>query len=114
MGNLFYIQDYIIAFSYVSSFEASASKAIVDLGADLSFVIVLEKNNRFRISARAAEPLFTNTSFHLGRFLAAIGLIFEGSGGGHDGAAGCYGFVKTEDYMQEISYFRKIERIFSK
>ena len=63
----------------------------------------MEKKNHFRLSARATESLFSNTTFHLGEFLTQIGPLFNGSGGGHDGAAGCYGFAQTSDYVTEIS-----------
>lgn len=102
MGEIRYVGEYMVAISHVSSYEASASKALVDLGADIGFVIVREKAKRFRMSARAAESLYAEHKLHLGDFLSKFGPIFGGSGGGHDGAAGCYGFIKTEEYLNEI------------
>jgi nanoRNase/pAp phosphatase (c-di-AMP/oligoRNAs hydrolase) len=35
--------------------------------------------------------------------MALIARNFKGAGGGHDGAAGCYGFFESEDYLGEIT-----------
>jgi len=97
-----YIQDYIVVFSHVSSYEASACKALIDLGADLSVIIsYVPKTNEFRISSRAKGRLIRNTSLHLGEIMKIIGEKFNGSGGGHDGAAGSYGIINNEnkDFM---------------
>ncbi|WP_371806654.1 bifunctional oligoribonuclease/PAP phosphatase NrnA [Candidatus Lokiarchaeum ossiferum] len=91
------IKDYVIAFSHVSSYEASACKALIELGYDVSFVISYEKNkNGFRISSRAKEQIIKHEGLHLGKLLTEIGSEFNGSGGGHDGAAGCYGILAKE------------------
>ena len=91
------VKDYVIAFSHVSSYEASACKALIELGYDVSFVISYDKNkNGFRISSRAKEQIIKQDGLHLGKLLAEVGTHFKGSGGGHDGAAGCYGLLAKE------------------
>ncbi len=100
-----YIQNYIVVFSHVSSYEASACKALIDLGADASFIIsYVPKTHEFRISSRARGKLIRETSFHLGEIMKIIGEKYNGSGGGHDGAAGAYGILNNEnkDYMSEL------------
>ena len=100
-----YIQNYIVVFSHVSSYEASACKALIDLGADASFIIsFVPKTHEFRISSRAKGKLIRETSFHLGEIMKIIGEKYHGSGGGHDGAAGAYGIINNEnkDYMGEL------------
>jgi len=102
---IYYILDYLIVFSHVSSYEASACKALIDLGADASFIIsFVPKTHEFRISSRARKKLIRETSIHLGEIMKVIGEKFNGSGGGHDGAAGSYGLINSEikDYMGEL------------
>jgi nanoRNase/pAp phosphatase (c-di-AMP/oligoRNAs hydrolase) len=102
---IYYIHDYIVVFSHVSSYEASACKALIDLGADVSFIIsYVPKSHEFRISSRARGKLIRETSFHLGEIMKIIGEKYNGSGGGHDGAAGSYGIINNEskDYMSEL------------
>ncbi|QEE14461.1 bifunctional oligoribonuclease/PAP phosphatase NrnA [Promethearchaeum syntrophicum] len=102
---IYYVHDYIIVFSHVSSYEASACKALIDLGADVSFIIsYVPKTHEFRISSRARGNLIRETSLHLGEIMKIIGEKFNGSGGGHDGAAGSYGILNNEnkDYMTEL------------
>lgn len=92
ISNLHYVNQFVVAISHVSSYEASACKALLELGADLSLIIAFErKKNRFRMSGRAREDIIQQYSFHLGAFMSQFGKQFQGSGGGHDGAAGCYG-----------------------
>jgi len=100
-----YIRDYLIVFSHVSSYEASACKALLDLGADASFIIsFVPKTHEFRISSRARKKLIRETSFNLGEIMKVLGEKYNGSGGGHDGAAGAYGIINNEnkDYMSEL------------
>ena len=100
-----YINDYIVVFSHVSSYEASACKALIDLGADVSFILsYVPKTHEFRISSRAKSKIIRETSLHLGEILKIIGEKYNGSGGGHDGAAGAYGIITNDDkdYMSEL------------
>ncbi len=101
---IYYVHDYIVLFSHVSSYEASACKALIDLGADVSFIIsFVPKTNEFRISSRARGKLIRETSLHLGEIMKIIGEKYNGSGGGHNGAAGSYGLINNEkDYMKEL------------
>ncbi|MHA1408979.1 MAG: DHH family phosphoesterase [Candidatus Odinarchaeia archaeon] len=93
---------WILAISYVSSFEASASRALVDLGADIAVVIGTERD-KLRISARSTNQFYDATSFHLGKDLMEnIGPIIKGKGGGHSTAAGCNGTGSVEDVVKKI------------
>ncbi len=100
-----YIHDYIVVFSHVSSYEASVCKALIDLGADVSFILsYVPKTHEFRISSRAKSKIIRETSLHLGEIMKIIGEKYNGSGGGHDGAAGAYGIITNDDkdYMSEL------------
>ncbi|MHA1521199.1 MAG: DHH family phosphoesterase [Promethearchaeota archaeon] len=100
---LHYIQEIVVAISHVSSFEASACKALLDLGADLSFVIAFErKQMKFRLSSRAREEVLQKYQFHLGEFMQQFGKQCGGAGGGHGGAAGCYGNLPNLELKKPI------------
>ena len=81
---------YLIATSKVSSFEGSVARALLSLGADVSFVGAA-KNGEVRISARAKNEL-TRKGLHLGRdILPSISQLIGGDAGGHAAAAGANG-----------------------
>jgi len=106
---LYFIHDFIFAVSHVSSYEASASKGLLDLGIDASFVIAFDKKTtHFRMSSRAKERILKNTPLHLGEFMKTIGDHFQGSGGGHSGAAGCYGHIEIESEKKDPEIWMKI------
>ena len=104
MTELHYVQQIVVAISHVSSFEASACKALIDLGADISFIVAFErKQMKFRMSSRARENIIQNYQFHLGEFMQQFGKLYDGSGGGHDGAAGCYGILQPIELQNSSS-----------
>ncbi len=101
---------YIVAQSNGSAFEASVSRAILNLGADVVFV-GSQRKGEFRISARAKYPLVKN-GFNLAQLLSELGSETMSDGGGHAGAAGVSGtgdadamlhmaVEKTKEWLRE-------------
>lgn len=89
--------DYIIAFSEVSSFEASVCNSLILLGADIAFVGA-QRKNEVRLSARAKEaPILSG--LNLGRFLSGVASKFNCEGGGHEGAAGLNGLGSIQEIL---------------
>lgn len=85
------VGGWIIALSNVSSFQASAARAIVALGADLA-VVGGEKKGELRISLRCSNEFCEGTGVHLGRDVAIpLGKFVGGMGSGHALAAGVNG-----------------------
>ncbi|MEM3608154.1 MAG: DHH family phosphoesterase [Candidatus Bathyarchaeia archaeon] len=85
---IYRIKDWIVAVSNLSSHQASGARALIGLGADLAAVMG-GKKGIFRVNLRATESFVESTGIHLGRDLAGdLGVVFDGSGGGHDSAAG--------------------------
>ncbi|MCD6414401.1 MAG: DHH family phosphoesterase [Candidatus Diapherotrites archaeon] len=81
---------HLIAVSKVSSFEGGVAKALLYLGADVSFVGAA-RGNDVRISARAANTVVSK-GFHLGKdVMPLISDVIGGDAGGHAGAAGANG-----------------------
>lgn len=85
-ATIFSLGQWIIAISNVGSYEASAARALVDLGADIA-AICNDLDEGSRVCVRASEEFVRTTNIHLGEELERMGLIMSGSGGGHAGAA---------------------------
>ena len=95
------IDDYLVAITHVGSFEASAARALLDLGADVAVVVGGDKQE-LRISARARDEFYSGTGIHLGRdVLEGLGKKLGGGGGGHPTAAGASGIGDPEKVMLE-------------
>ncbi len=79
-------RDILIAVSHIGSFEASAARALLDLGADIA-VVVRETKEGFRVSIRTSKLA---ESSGLDALLVArlISEKFGGEAGGHPSAAG--------------------------
>jgi len=85
-ASLYSLGPWIIAISSVGSYEASAARALIDLGADLA-AVCNELDGEVRLCARANEELIRSTNMHLGEELEKLGSMMSGSGGGHASAA---------------------------
>ena len=82
------INGWIFVWSQVKSHQASAARALLNLGADIAMVQGGEQED-FRINFRASYEFTDKTGIHLGRDVAQpLGQAFKGEGGGHDRAAG--------------------------
>jgi len=101
------INDWLIVFSRVSSFQASAARALVGMGAHLAMVGG-QKDDVLQISIRSDPEFYKKTGFHLGKDLAKpLGEYFRGMGGGHSTAAGVNG---TGDYEAAVKRAIRIIR----
>lgn len=81
------VDRYIVALSYVSSYEASCAKTIVSIGADVSFVVaVRKKEGEIRVSGRCRKSL--SKRIHIGEVMEEVAKRLGGEGGGHREAAG--------------------------
>jgi nanoRNase/pAp phosphatase (c-di-AMP/oligoRNAs hydrolase) len=85
------IKDWLIAFSHVSSYQASASRGLIALGAHVA-VVTGQKAGKIQVSLRASRAFHTETGIHMGRDLAKpLGDYLGGMGGGHAVSAGVNG-----------------------
>lgn len=93
---LFKLGQWIIALSHVSAYQASAARALVELGAHVG-VVAGEKNAAIEISMRSSLDFYKHTQVHLGRDIAnPLGEYLHGMGGGHSTAAGVNGVGDVE------------------
>jgi phosphoesterase RecJ-like protein len=93
---LFKINGWIVALSHVSAYQASAARALIDLGADVA-VVAGQKNENIEVSLRATREFNKQTGVHLGKDIAKpLGEYIHGMGGGHSTAAGANGVEEPE------------------
>jgi phosphoesterase RecJ-like protein len=85
------INNWIIALSKVSAFQASAARALTDLGAHVS-AVAGQKDDTVELSLRCTREFVEKTKIHLGKDIAKqLGEALRGQGGGHAMAAGVNG-----------------------
>lgn len=90
------IGDWLIAFSHVSAYQASAARALISLGAHVA-IVAGQKDEKLRISMRASQDFYRGTELHLGRDVAKpLGEYLRGMGGGHAMSAGVNGVGELE------------------
>lgn len=80
--------DWIIVTSELGSYQSSAARALLSLGAHVALVAG-ESKDKIRVNMRATEDFYSRTGVHLARDLSIpIGKKLSGVGGGHPTAAG--------------------------
>lgn len=100
-ANIIKINEWIIVFSHVSAYQASAARAIIELGAHVA-VVAGDKNRKLDISLRSTRDFYKKTNIHLGRDIAKpLGEHFHGMGGGHSTAAGANGTGDIEKGLDQ-------------
>ena len=100
-AKLMKIDDWIIALSHVSAFQASAARALISLGADLA-VVAGQVDDAVRISLRCTNECHEKTGIHLGRDIAKpLGDYLHGMGGGHSISAGVNGVGDVEAALKK-------------
>lgn len=99
-NKLFRIDDWIIALSHVSAYQASAARAMIDLGAHIA-AVAGEKQGNVEISLRSTDDFHSKTGVHLGKDIAKpLGEYLHGMGGGHATAAGVNGLGDNETALK--------------
>lgn len=85
-ANIHRIDNIIIATSIISSFGGSAAGVLTHIGADVSYV-GSKKDGIIRISGRARRSGI-DAGVNMGKIMEEVSEHYNGTGGGHDGAAG--------------------------
>jgi phosphoesterase RecJ-like protein len=108
---LFKIADWIFALSHVSAYQASAARAMVELGAHVA-VVAGQKNGKIEVSLRCSREFQEKTSIHLGKDVAKpLGEYLHGMGGGHATAAGVNGIGDMDDALKYSMQLLKEELV---
>jgi len=95
------IHGFHFIFSEVGAFEGDVASIFVKIGADAAFV-ASEDKGKLRMSMRASEQFIEETKIHLGEVAEELGKIFNGSGGGHPGAASMMGEGRLKDLKRNL------------
>lgn len=86
--------------THVSSFQASAARSLISLGADVAIVVGHEKGE-VKASLRSTQSFHDLTKIHLGRDIAMpLGEEFGGAGSGHSSSAGVNAHGETEPFCR--------------
>jgi len=103
------INKWIIVVSEVSSYHASAARALIDLGAHMA-AVAGKKGEIIDMSFRCTNKFNKDTGIHLGKDIAQpLGEYLHGTGGGHSLAAGLNGEGKVEKGFEKcLVLIRKI------
>lgn len=104
---LFKMNEWIIALSHVSAYQASAARALIDLGADVA-AVAGQKNEKLEVSLRGTREFHKQTGIHLGKDIAKpLGEYVHGMGGGHATAAGANGAEDIEVALKRCLFLLK-------
>ncbi len=96
---LYRVEPWLIVTSPLGSFQASAARAMMNLGADVAIIAGADKDS-LKVSMRSTEEFHSKTSIHLGDDIAKpIAELYGGSGGGHATAAGVNGVGAPEEFL---------------
>jgi len=101
------INDWLIAFSHVSAYQASAARALIALGAHVA-VVAGQRDEKIQISMRTSRDFYERTGVHLGRDIAKpLGEYLHGMGGGHSVSAGVNGVGDFETSLKRCAKLLK-------
>jgi len=90
------INDWLIALSHVSAYQASAARALIGLGAHVA-IVAGQRGDTLQVSLRSSRDFHKKTGIHLGRDIAKpLGEYLHGMGGGHAVSAGANGVGDVE------------------
>jgi len=95
------VNEWIIAFSELGSYQASGARALIQLGADLAIVIGEEKKET-RASLRSTQTFYNETHIHLGELISEFSNEHGGMGSGHPTAAGYNGEISPVILRQNL------------
>ncbi|TMI43189.1 hypothetical protein E6H19_10345 [Candidatus Bathyarchaeota archaeon] len=91
--------NWIVVTSQLGSYQSSAARAFLTLGAHVAFVAG-EVKERIRVNMRATEDFYQKTGAHLARDVAIpLGKLLGGVGGGHPTAAGLTALGAVDDVL---------------
>ncbi|MCX6655136.1 MAG: DHHA1 domain-containing protein, partial [Candidatus Bathyarchaeota archaeon] len=100
---LYRVDPWIIVTSNLGSFQPSAARGILNLGADVAIIAGNEKEE-LKASLRSTEEFHQKTGIHLGDHLSKpLSEHYKGAGGGHPTAAGINGYGDADALLIEAA-----------
>lgn len=88
--DIYRVEDFLVAITSVSAFEAAAARSLLSLGADLA-IVISKRDEEFRIVARVNRRFMERFGFSAGSLMRDLGRRLGFEAGGHDAAAALSG-----------------------
>ena len=108
---LYRIDPWIVVTSNLGSFQPSAARGILNLGADVAIIAGNEKEG-LKASLRSTEEFYKNTGIHLGEDVTKqLSGRYRGAGGGHPTAAGINGFGEADKFLVDAAEILKAKLV---
>lgn len=85
-ANIERVDNWLLVDSHVNSFGGASSSMFLNIGADVA-LIGTSRDDTIRVSGRAKREA-VNAGVNLGKIMEDVSSNYEGTGGGHAGAAG--------------------------
>jgi bifunctional oligoribonuclease and PAP phosphatase NrnA len=100
---IYRMDPWIVVTSNLGSFQPSAARGILNLGADVAIIAGNEKEE-LKASLRSTEEFYKSSGIHLGEDVTKLlSEHYKGAGGGHPTAAGINGFGEAEKFLAEAA-----------
>ncbi len=100
---IYRMDPWIVVTSNLGSFQSSAARGILNLGADVAIIAGNEKEE-LKASLRSTEEFYRNSGIHLGEDVTKpLSEPYKGAGGGHPTAAGINGFGEAEKFLVDAA-----------
>ncbi len=100
---IYRMDPWIVVTSNLGSFQPSAARGIMNLGADVAIIAGNEKEE-LKASLRSTEEFYKNSGIHLGEDVTKpLSEHYKGAGGGHPTAAGINGFGEAKKFLAEAA-----------
>lgn len=93
------VNNYIIGISYVDCYGGAAASMLINIGIDVAFVGTIKEDGTVRVSGRTKRELILK-GLNLGKLMEEVGIQNNGTGGGHNGAAG----IDAYDHLDKILF----------
>ncbi|KXB03750.1 hypothetical protein AKJ45_00675 [candidate division MSBL1 archaeon SCGC-AAA261F19] len=89
-----------VVFTKIGAFESDAASMFVKIGADVALAGGGDEEG-IRISARSRSGVASETCLHLGELMSQLADTFNGTGGGHAGAAAMSAKADLDEVKEE-------------
>ncbi|MCL2863870.1 MAG: DHHA1 domain-containing protein [Methanimicrococcus sp.] len=100
------VGDCLIATTHVSSYGGAAASMLTNIGADIAFVGSVKDDSSVRVSGRAKRDMILS-GVNLGKLMEDVGEKYNGTGGGHSGAAGIDAECSLDELMNDCTEHAK-------
>ena len=107
--HVFRANDYLVTVTRVGAYEASAARALLDLGADIAIVLA-ERGAETRVIGRLKKHIVERLDISLGAIMEELARLLGGGGGGHQQAAGATVKANYERTLEAI--IQALKRLF--